>query len=162
MAAIPTPVSAVSPSHGAWGSVVVVGACAIALVGVSVVLARILTRVLGGIRAGERRLRTYECGEAPVGPAWFRFNNRFTIVALTFLVFDVELALLWPVLPRCIGWLAEGRGKAMFVEIAVYVATLAIGLFWVAAGGGFVWDRTLSPDLDAPDLAVPRVEDRNG
>ncbi|MEI6130127.1 MAG: NADH-quinone oxidoreductase subunit A [Planctomycetota bacterium] len=50
------------------------------------------------------------CGEEPVGSAWFRFSNRFTTVALACLIFDVELALLFPILPRCLEWLAMGKG----------------------------------------------------
>src|SRR5262245_33656372 len=38
------------------------------------------------------KLETYECGEAPVGQAWFNFNPRFYIVALIYIVFDVEIA----------------------------------------------------------------------
>ena len=64
-------------------------------------------------------------------------------MALTFLIFDVELALLWPILPRCVGWLGEGRGLAVFVEVAVFAGTLALGLLWVGRAGGFVWDRTV-------------------
>src|ERR1700704_4854593 len=39
---------------------------------------------------------TYECGEDPVGTAWLRFNIRFYVVALVFVLFDVEMALLFP------------------------------------------------------------------
>lgn len=152
--------SAAAPAPGAWASLAVVAALAFAIVGGAVFVARLLTRVYGGIHDPAQRLTTYECGEAPVGPAWFRFNNRFTTVALTFLVFDVELALLWPVLPRCVAWLGEGKGTAMFAEIAIYVGTLAIGLLWVAAGGGFEWDKTLSPDLTSPDLTAPELAPR--
>ena len=104
---------------------------------------RLVTRVLDNIRDSSERLSTYECGEAPVGSAWFRFNNRFTTVALTFLVFDVELALLWPILPRCMTWIGAGRGSVVFTEIGVFAGTLALGLAWVARVGGFVWDRNV-------------------
>ena len=43
------------------------------------------------------KLETYECGEAPVGPAWFNFNPRFYIIALIYIVFDVEIAFVYPV-----------------------------------------------------------------
>ena len=42
------------------------------------------------------KLETYECGEAPVGIAWFNFNPRFYIVALIYIVFDVEIAFSTP------------------------------------------------------------------
>jgi NADH-quinone oxidoreductase subunit A len=136
-------VAASTTSRGAWGSVVVVGGLAFVVVLVALLVVRLVTRVLDKIPQSAERLTTYECGEAPVGSAWFRFNNRFTTVALAFLVFDVELALLWPVLPRCLHWLGAGQGSVVFFEILAFVATLALGLCWVAARGGFAWDRTV-------------------
>src|SRR5579862_4118528 len=40
---------------------------------------------------------SYECGEDPVGSAWLRFNIRFYVVALVFVLFDVEMALIYPI-----------------------------------------------------------------
>src|SRR5215471_1669186 len=99
--------SALSP-YGAWVSVAAVGLLAFAIVGGALLVVRFVTRVVDRIHDPKSRLTTYECGEAPVGSPWFRFNNRFTTVALTFLVFDVELALLWPILPRCLAWIGAG------------------------------------------------------
>ena len=127
--------------YGAWLSVAVIGALALGVVGGALLVVRFVTRVVDRIRPPGSRLTTYECGEEPIGSPWFRFNNRFTTVALTFLVFDVELALLWPVLPRCLHWLGAGQGWLVFAEITAFVGTLALGLCWVARMGGFVWDR---------------------
>ena len=136
--------------YGAWASVAVVGGLAFAVVGGALLAVRLVTRVFDHIRDSSKRLSTYECGEQPVGSAWFRFNNRFTTVALAFLVFDVELALLWPVLPRCVAWLGAGQGVLVFAEVAAYAGTLAIGLLWVAAMGGFAWDRSVADDQGPP------------
>ena len=141
-AQLPIQAAAESPL-GAWASVAVVLVMAFLVVGGALAAVRLVTRVFDHIRDPKERLTTYECGEEPVGPAWFRFNNRFTTVALAFLIFDVELALLWPILPRCIEWLGAGRGTMVFLEVAAYAGTLAIGLLWVAAMGGFAWDRTI-------------------
>jgi NADH-quinone oxidoreductase subunit A len=132
-----------SAPYGAWGSVVVVGLLALAVVGGALLVVRLVTRVLGRIPSSAERLTTYECGEEPVGPAWFRFNNRFTTIALTFLVFDVELALLWPILPRCLAFIGAGQGLSVFLEVAAFTGGLALVLLWVARMGGFVWDRSV-------------------
>jgi len=42
------------------------------------------------------KLSTYECGEVPYGSSWVQFNIRFYVVALIFIIFDVEVALLYP------------------------------------------------------------------
>jgi len=144
---LPIVAAAQSTPYGAWASVAVVGALAFTVVGGALLAVRFVTRVLDHIRDDSDRLSTYECGEEPVGSAWFRFNNRFTTVALAFLIFDVELALLWPILPRCLAWLGAGQGTAVFLEIAVFAGTLALGLMWVAAMGGFAWDRNIGTDL---------------
>lgn len=139
-----------SDERSQWLSIVVAGALAIGLVGGALLVVRIITRVVDSIRAPAERLSTYECGEEPEGSAWFRFNNRFTTVALTFLVFDVELALLMPILPRFLTWLGEGRGAMVFFEIGVFVGTLVLALAWVARKGGFAWDRSVGPVATEP------------
>lgn len=140
---VQSPAAVAEGPYGAWLSVAVVGALATVVVGGALLVVKLVTRVVDRIRDPSERLTTYECGEAPVGSAWFRFNNRFTTVALTFLVFDVELALLWPILPRCLHWIDSGRGGMVFAEIAAFTGILALGLFWIARMGGFVWDRSV-------------------
>jgi len=128
-------------SYGAWASLAVVLALALAVVGGALLTVRLVTRVVDRIRDPASRLTTYECGEAPVGSAWFRFNSRFIPVALTFLIFDVELALLWPILPRCLALVGRPGAWLAFSEVAAFAGILALGLVWVARMGGFAWDR---------------------
>ncbi len=135
------PPSAVPGPDAAWLSVAAVLGLAVLVVGGALLTVRIITRVVDGIEDGAARRSAYECGEPPVGSAWFRFNNRFITIALTFLVMDVELALLWPILPRCLDWVGRGDGGMAFIEIAAFAGALAVGLAWVARRGGFRWDR---------------------
>ncbi len=80
----------------------------------------------------------YECGETPVQAAWFNFNPRFYVVALVFLVLDVEVAFTYPVATVFRRFVATGEGALAFVEIAAFVVLLALGL-------AYVWRRR---DLD--------------
>jgi NADH-quinone oxidoreductase subunit A len=134
--------------YGAWASLAVVVVLALVVVGGALLAVRLVTRVVDRIHDPANRLTTYECGEEPVGSAWFRFNNRFTTVALTFLIFDVELALLWPILPRCLALVGRGPEQAWpaFIEILAFAGTLALGLMWVARLGGFAWNRTVEEE----------------
>lgn len=129
--------------YGAWASLAAVALAALAVVGGGLLMVRLVTRVVDRIADPAARLTTYECGEAPVGSAWFRFNNRFTTVALTFLIFDVELALLWPILPRCLALVGSQDRWLFFAEVLAFAGTLGLGLAWVARSGGFVWDRSV-------------------
>src|SRR5215510_1534861 len=70
---------------------------------------------------------TYECGEAPIGQAWFNFNPRFYIIALIFIVFDVEIAFIYPVATVYRRWVDAGWGLYAFGEIAVFVGILLVG-----------------------------------
>jgi NADH-quinone oxidoreductase subunit A len=89
---------------------------------------------------------TYECGEAPVGPAWFNFNPRFYIVALIFIVFDVEIAFIYPVARVFRSWVNQGNGWFAFAEIFVFVAILLVGLVYVWVKGDLEWIRAIKGD----------------
>ncbi len=85
------------------------------------------------------KLSTYECGEPPSGPAWINFNIRFYLIALVFVIFDVELAFVYPVVTVFRRWVAEGRGALALAEIATFVGILAVGLVYVWVKGDLEW-----------------------
>jgi NADH-quinone oxidoreductase subunit A len=89
------------------------------------------------------KLSTYECGEPPSGPAWINFNIRFYLIALVFVIFDVELAFVYPVVTVFRAWVAEGRGVFALTEIAVFVGILAVGLVYVWVKGDLEWLKRL-------------------
>ena len=121
--------------------------------------------VLGSLLAGKlirpdnmyaEKLETYECGEAPVGPAWFNFNPRFYIVALIYIIFDVEIAFIYPVGAVFRRWVDQGNGLFAFTEILIFVAILMIGLVYVWAKGDLEWIRAIKGD----PRGVPNVSSR--
>jgi NADH-quinone oxidoreductase subunit A len=87
------------------------------------------------------KLTTYECGELPVQAAWFNFNPRFYIVALVFLVFDVEVAFTYPVAVVFRRWVALGAGGVAFSELLLFVGVLVLGLAYVWRRGDLEWVR---------------------
>ena len=90
------------------------------------------------------KLATYECGEPPSGPAWINFNIRFYLIALVFVIFDVELAFIYPVAAVFRDWVvARGQGLFALVELAVFVGILAVGLVYVWAKGDLQWLKRL-------------------
>lgn len=84
---------------------------------------------------------TYECAEVPFGPAWFNFNNRFYIIALVFVVFDVELALVVPAAVVFQRLVEAGHGWLAFAEIFVFLAILLVALVYAWARGDLTWVR---------------------
>lgn len=77
---------------------------------------------------------SYECGEIPEGSAWVQFNIRFYVIALIFLIFDVEIVFLfpWAVVYQELGLLA-------FVEAFLFVLILVIGFIYVWVKGDLDW-----------------------
>ena len=78
----------------------------------------------------------YECGEVPVGSAWVQFNIRFYVIALIFIIFDVEVIFLlpWAVVFKTLGGFA-------FFEGLIFVGILVIGLAYVWRKGDLAWVR---------------------
>src|SRR6266850_5723476 len=71
-----------------------------------------------------RKLTTYECGEPPTGSAWINFNIRFYLIALVFVIFDVELVFMYPVCAVFRDWLQSGRGGFALAEITLFIGIL--------------------------------------
>lgn len=85
----------------------------------------------------------YECGERPIGDAWFNFNPRFYIIALIFVVFDVEIALTFPVAVVFRAWRDNSAGLIAFGELIVFVGILLAGLVYVWRKGDLEWIKEL-------------------
>jgi NADH-quinone oxidoreductase subunit A len=103
---------------------------------------------------------TYECGEKPIGQAWFNFNPRFYLVALVFEIFEVDIALTFPVAVVYRDWVAAGPTFAWvaFVELILFITILLVGLVWVWGHGDLEWMKKLAR-LDEPQAeaaASPR------
>jgi NADH-quinone oxidoreductase subunit A len=82
------------------------------------------------------KLTTYECGEPPVGDTRVRFNIRFYVVALIFLIFDVEVVFLfpWATVYKELGWFA-------FFDMVVFLVILLVGYASVWRKGDLDWDK---------------------
>ena len=93
------------------------------------------------------KLSTYECGEVPFGTSWVQFNIRFYVVALIFIVFDVEVALLYP-------WAVvfQRLGLLAFVEAFVFIVILLAGLAYLWKEGDLEWVRTLQDQRGPKDV----------
>ena len=83
---------------------------------------------------GGDKLLSYECGEIPEGSAWVQFNIRFYVIALIFLIFDVEIVFLfpWAVVYQELGLLA-------FIEAFIFVLILVVGFVYVWVKGDLDW-----------------------
>jgi NADH-quinone oxidoreductase subunit A len=85
----------------------------------------------------------YECGERPIGTAWFNFNPRFYIIALVFVIFEVEIALTIPVALVFRKWVYDGIGTVALVELMAFIAILMTGLIWIWARKDLDWIKRI-------------------
>lgn len=110
------------------------------LVVVGFVAANLLvSELLGRRRRTRGKGATYECGMSPVGSARGRFSVKFFVVAVLFILFDIETVFLLPWAVNLRG-LAEAHGGFLFAEMAGFIAILALGLIYIWKKGGLEWD----------------------
>lgn len=90
----------------------------------------------------------YECGEPPVGSGTSQFNMRFYLIAFVFVIFDVEIAFMYPVTVIFRDLLQDGWGWLALVEIALFVLILLVGFIYAWTQGGLDWERSLSDSTE--------------
>lgn len=85
-----------------------------------------VAKLLGPRNPSVLKNAAYECGEVPVGRPWIRFRAGYYVLALIFVIFDIEAVFIYP-------WVVEFRslGVAGLIEMAIFVAVLMLG--WVYA-----------------------------
>jgi len=95
-----------------------------------------VARLAGRPRTNPAKMTPFECGNEPIGDPRRRFSVQFFLIALLFIVFDVEVVFVypWAVLFRRLGFFG-------FVEMAVFLFVLAAGLFYVWKKGALEWER---------------------
>ena len=134
------------------------------LVGAGFVFAALLAgRFLRPNLPDAQKASPYECGERPIGSGWFNFNPRFYLMALVFIVFDVEIALTFPVATVVRSWVEAGKGLLAVGEIVLFIVILAAALAYVWGRGDLDWVRDIRGTLaetGSPDdpCAGPRGE----
>jgi len=97
-----------------------------------------LASFLGPKRLSATKLATFECGNEPLGNARQRFAVKFYVVALLFIVFDLETVFFYPwavLLKQELGWFG-------FAEMLVFALTLLVGLIYVWKRGALDWEES--------------------
>ena len=94
----------------------------------------VLSWFIGQHKPGRAKMSPYECGVQPIGDARGRFSVKFYLVAMLFILFDIEAVFLYP-------WAVILRDLRMFGfwEMMVYIAIVLVGLFYVWKKGALDW-----------------------
>lgn len=119
-----------------------------------VLIAYAVSYFLSKSKPNPEKISTYECGEEPQGGARIQFNNRFYVIALVFLLFEVEIVFLFPWVTifgqEALIDLYPGWGWLSFAEMSIFIGILLLGLVYVWVKGDLEWVR--------PKQVVPRTD----
>ena len=100
----------------------------------------VLSGLLGPRRPTVTKVAPYECGMLPVGDARTRFPVRYYLVALVFVVFDLEAVFIYPWAVSFRQLNAEGLGVFAFFEMLVFMGVLLVGLVYLWKRGALDWE----------------------
>jgi NADH-quinone oxidoreductase subunit A len=105
------------------------------LAGGFVTLTMLVTHWLGPKRKTKVKLESFECGIEPRGNARVPFPIRYFLVAILFVLFDVEVIFMYP-------WAVNFRdlGKPGFVEMLIFIALLLVGFFYIIKKKALEWE----------------------
>jgi len=142
LSTLPFLLAQTAENQDSWAPVVLLLVIAIGFAAVNVTA----SLLIGPSRTGPGKEETYESGMVPFGDTRKRFNVRFYIVAMVFLVFDVEIVFLYPwatiFTPAAGNKTPEGRqfGAMLLVEMGIFVAILLLAYIYAWGKGVFRWD----------------------
>ena len=123
------------------------------LIGVGFVLVNLwLSSLIRPADPLPEKLLPYECGEESSGTGFVRFNSRFYIIGLVFLIFDIETVFIFP-------WavILKGAGAFVLIEMVIFLAILVVGLVYAWGKGDLEWLR--QPTRWEPVVSGLRTED---
>jgi NADH-quinone oxidoreductase subunit A len=101
----------------------------------------LLSQLVGQRKSTRTKLMPYECGKDPVGSARERFSVKFYLIAMIFILFDIEVIFLvpWAVVFKTLAGPAYGLRTLVYLEMMLFVALLLAGYIYVIKKGAFDW-----------------------
>jgi NADH-quinone oxidoreductase subunit A len=121
----------------------------------------LLSQLVGQHKATRTKTMPYECGKDPVGSARERFSVKFYLVAMIFILFDIELIFLlpWAVVFR--SFVRDfGLGTLIYVEMMTFVVLLLVGYVYILKKGLFEWGARARTEAEAEARALELRESR--
>src|SRR5262245_20742586 len=117
-----------------------------------------LSQLFGQRKRTRTRLMPYECGKDPVGSARDRFSVKFYLIAMIFILFDIEVIFLvpWAVVFRLLSSPAMGMRNLVYFEMLLFIALLAAGLVYVIKKGALDWSESARREAEAEARVLDR------
>lgn len=122
----------------------------------------LLSQLVGQRKSTRTKTMPYECGKDPVGSARERFSVKFYMIAMVFILFDIELIFMMPWAVVFRGFVAEGPAFSLliYVEMMLFVALLLVGYVYIIKKGLFEWGQRARREAEAESRAIHEAEER--
>jgi NADH-quinone oxidoreductase subunit A len=123
----------------------------------------VLSQFVGQRKQTRTKMMPYECGKDPVGTARERFSVKFYLIAMIFILFDIEVIFLvpWAVVFKRLASPAFGLRTLVYVEMMVFVVLLLVGYFYVIKKGAFDWGEAARREAEAEARLLSDMEERH-
>jgi len=121
----------------------------------------LLSQLVGQRKQTRTKLMPYECGKDPVGSARERFSVKFYLIAMIFILFDIEVIFLIPWAVVFKRFRDGGLSTLIFVEMMLFIALLLVGYIYVWKKGVFDWGERARREAEAEGLALEEMRERN-
>ena len=114
----------------------------------------LMSQFVGQQKRTRTKLMPYECGKDPVGSARERFSVKFYLIAMIFILFDIEVIFLipWAVVFRSFS--IAGAGSLVYVEMMLFIVFLLVGYVYVVRKGAFDWGDRARIEAEAEGRAL--------
>ncbi len=119
------------------------------------------TQLFGQRKNTPTKLMPYECGKDPVGSARERFSVKFYLIAMIFILFDIEVIFLIPWAVVFNKFAANGFKLLVWAEMMIFIALLFVGYIYVLRKGAFDWGEKARKEAKAEARALKDMEARN-
>ncbi len=122
----------------------------------------LLSQLVGQHKATRTKTMPYECGKDPVGSARERFSVKFYLVAMIFILFDIELIFLipWAVVFTRFATGGQDLRVLIYVEMMLFVVLLLVGYVYILKKGLFEWGDRARAEAEAEARALARADER--
>jgi NADH-quinone oxidoreductase subunit A len=120
----------------------------------------LLSQFVGQRKRTRTKLMPYECGKDPVGSARERFSVKFYLIAMIFILFDIEVIFLipWAVVFQTLT--SQGMGTFVYLEMMLFILLLLVGYIYVVKKGAFDWGDRARREAEAEGRALADLEAR--
>ena len=118
----------------------------------------LLSQFVGQRKRTKTKLMPYECGKDPVGSARERFSVKFYLIAMIFILFDIEVIFLvpWAVVFKTLA--AQGMRNFVYIEMMVFIGLLLAGYIYVIKKGAFDWGEKARREAEGEARALADAE----